>query len=110
MKYAIAALLAARVALTVGAAHAEINEQIAPATSAAVSALYVANDTVQVAVMTDWCSDADERLVGDDLTGENARQYDLVGDAIQYAFDATNGTDAAVEGALSDFCAWAGER
>ena len=96
------------------ASQARANDERVPdhATRAAISALYVANDTVQRAVTHDYCEMDAVTMIATQtpLTGENARQYGHVVDALQAAFDASEGTDSALMTVSDDFCFGASER
>ena len=106
----LAALCIAGAAINVGATfytRAEINENPAPATRAAISALYVASDVAQRAVVEVACG---VPAPFGPLTFEDARQVKHVIYALHVAYDASFGTDMDLEQVESDFCAWAMER
>lgn len=75
-------------------------------TAAAISALYVAGDDAQRAVTTVVCEDKPEPT----MSAEATRQANHVLAALQAAYDASSGTDSAVEEVLNDFCLGASER
>lgn len=78
-------------------------------TQAAISALYVAGDEAQralTAVQCDNVSNASTR----NMSREATRQANHVLNALQAAYDASDGSDASLEIVLRDFCAAAYER
>ena len=100
------------IATMYGVAYARADEQPAPATRAAIAALYVGGDEAQAAVTHDYCElDPDTRIATQTLlTGEPGRQYGHIVVALQAAFDATNGSDGELVVVVNDFCAAASER